>query len=182
MREWLDLFWAFFCIGGLTFGGGYAMLPMLEREISERRGWATREQVLDYYAVGQCLPGVIAVNVATLIGARRKGARGAAVAACGVVAPSLLVILLIAGFLESVWHLPVVSHAFGGIRAAVCALILSSTLRLLKTGVVDLLTACLFLIALVAVAGFSLTPVAVVAAAGAVGVLARRAASFREGR
>lgn len=78
MNIWFDLYWTFFCIGGLTFGGGYAMLPMLEREIVERHHWSTSEELLDYYAVGQCTPGIIAVNVATIIGYQQKGLRGAA--------------------------------------------------------------------------------------------------------
>lgn len=182
MREWLDIFWAFFCVGGLTFGGGYAMLPMLEREIVERRGWATQQEVIDYFAVGQCMPGIIAANVATMIGYRRKGVAGAAVSALGVVTPSIIVILLIAGFLESLWHLPIVSHAFVGIRAAVCVLILSSTLRLVKTSVIDVLTVCLFVGALIAITFFSVTPIAVIAVAGAAGFLSDRLSRGKEAR
>ena len=102
MNIWFDLYWTFFCIGGLTFGGGYAMLPMLEREIVERHHWSTSEELLDYYAVGQCTPGIIAVNVATIIGYQQKGLRGAALSTFGVVSPSLIIILIIAGLLKNI--------------------------------------------------------------------------------
>ena len=100
MKEYLDLFLTFARIGGLTFGGGYAMLPFLEREIIEKRGWATQEELTDYYAISQCTPGIIAINVATFIGNKNKGALGALIATLGVVFPSLIIISIIAVFLQ----------------------------------------------------------------------------------
>ena len=90
LRELLDLFLNFVRIGGLTFGGGYAMLPMLQREVVENKGWATEEELADYYAIGQCTPGVIAVNTATFIGNKRHGILGGIAATAGVIFPSLV--------------------------------------------------------------------------------------------
>lgn len=148
MNIWFDLYWTFFCIGGLTFGGGYAMLPMLEREIVERHHWSTSEELLDYYAVGQCTPGIIAVNVATIIGYQQKGLRGAALSTFGVVSPSLIIILIIAGLLKNISQFEVVGHAFGGIRVAVCVLILAAVFKLMKTSIKDKLGVVLFAAAL----------------------------------
>ena len=101
MKILWDMFFAFARIGGLTFGGGYAMLPMLQREVVERRGWATEEELADYYAIGQCTPGVIAVNTATFIGYRQAGVIGGIFATLGVVFPSLVIITVIAAFLTN---------------------------------------------------------------------------------
>ena len=97
MKELWSMFFAFARIGGLTFGGGYAMLPMLQREVVEKRGWATEEELMDYYAIGQCTPGVIAVNTATFIGQKYRGDLGGIVCTLGVVFPSLIIISLLAG-------------------------------------------------------------------------------------
>ena len=126
MNELRDLLISFMLIGSMTFGGGYAMLPMLTREIVEKHHWATQEELLDYFAIGQCTPGVIAVNTATFIGYRRKGALGAAVATLGVVLPSFLIIVIIATFLNNFMDIVWIQHAFAGIRIAVCALIAST--------------------------------------------------------
>ena len=101
MKEYLDLFLTFARIGGLTFGGGYAMLPMLQQEVVDRRGWATNEELMDYYAIGQCTPGVIAVNTATFVGNKTKGTLGGIFATLGVVFPSLVIITIIAAFIRN---------------------------------------------------------------------------------
>lgn len=136
MRELFDLFKTFCRIGGLTFGGGYAMLPMLQKEVVDEKHWATGEELLDYYAVGQATPGIIAVNTATFIGYKVRGIAGAFFATFGVVFPSLIIIILIASFLQSFASIEVVQHAFAGIRVAVCALILSTIIGLYKKSVV----------------------------------------------
>ena len=118
MKELMNLFWSFCRIGGLTFGGGYAMLPMLQKEVVETHKWATEQELLDYYAVGQATPGVIAVNTATFIGYKEKGILGAIFATSGVVFPSLAIIMSIAGFIDSFSDLNIVQHAFSGIRVA----------------------------------------------------------------
>ena len=97
MKELFDLFWTFARIGVVTFGGGYAMLPILQREVVETKGWATEEELMDYFAIGQCTPGVIAVNTATFVGQKNKGIFGGIVATLGVVFPSLVIISILAG-------------------------------------------------------------------------------------
>ena len=126
MNPYLDLFLTFAQIGVCTFGGGYAMLPILQREVVEKRGWATEDELMDYYAIGQCTPGVIAVNTSTFIGYRLRGVPGAITATAGMVFPSLVIITIIAAFIQQFAHLAVVQHAFAGIRIAVCALVLQS--------------------------------------------------------
>ena len=135
MKEYWTLFWTFCRIGGLTFGGGYAMLPMLEKEVVERHHWTTQEQLLDYFAIGQCTPGIIAVNTATFIGYNRRGVLGAVIATLGVVFPSFIIISLISAVLNNFAHIAMVQHAFSGIRVAVCGLILQAVIKLLKSSV-----------------------------------------------
>ncbi len=135
MKELVKLFTAFFRIGLFTFGGGFSMLPMLQREVVEHYGWATEEELLDYFAIGQCTPGIIAVNTATLVGAKQRGTLGALFATLGVITPSIIIILIIAAVLERFLHLPAVAHAFGGIRVAVAALIVSAVIRLFRANV-----------------------------------------------
>ncbi len=133
MNEYLQLFLVFAQVGACTFGGGYAMLPVLQREVVEKRGWCTAEELTDYFAIGQCTPGVIAVNAATFIGSKRRGVPGGVVATLGMVFPSVVIITLIAAFLQNFAHIPAVGHAFGGVRAAVVALIATAVLKVGKT-------------------------------------------------
>ena len=144
MKELIELFLAFARIGGLTFGGGYAMLPMLQREAVEKKGWVTEEELMDYYAVGQCIPGVIAVNTAVFIGTKAKGLAGAIAASLGVISPSIVIIVAIAAFIQSFSELPIVQNAFAGIRVGVCVLILSAVLKLFKKAIIDKFTFGLF--------------------------------------
>lgn len=148
MNPYLDLFLTFAKVGVCTFGGGYAMLPILQREVVEKKGWATEEDLADYYAVGQCTPGIIAVNTATFVGCKLKGALGGIVATLGVVFPSMVIITIIAAFLQQFAEIEWVAHAFAGVRAGVCALILSSILKLRKTTLVDAPTIIVFIGAL----------------------------------
>ena len=192
MNLYLDLFFTFAKIGVCTFGGGYAMLPILQREIVEKRGWATDGELTDYFAIGQCTPGVIAVNTATFVGQKLKGIPGGIAATLGLVFPSIVIIMVIAAFLQSFADLPVVVHAFAGVRACVCALILSSVLKLRKNALVDKPTVIIFAIVLVlAVIGnfvafdagtlwgrvlnFLLSPVVLVVASGVAGLCIRGA-------
>ena len=191
MNIYFDLFWTFAKIGVCTFGGGYAMLPALQREVVEKRAWATEEELTDYFAIGQCTPGVIAVNTATFVGQKQKGAAGGVLATLGVVFPSIVIIMVIAAFLQNFAHLPAVVHAFNGVRACVCALILSSVLKLRRTTIVDKATLVIFLAALAlavtgvfvtvsdtaagAVLGFFTSPIVVVVAAGVAGLCVRAA-------
>ena len=148
MNLYFDLFLTFAKVGVCTFGGGYAMLPILQREVVEKKGWATEADLADYYAVGQCTPGIIAVNTATFVGSKSKGILGGIVATLGVVFPSVVIITIIAAFLQQFAQIQWVAHAFAGVRAGVCALILSSILKLRKTTLIDVPTILVFLFAL----------------------------------
>ena len=173
MKELFDLFWTFCKIGALTFGGGYAMLPLIQREIVENKKWSTEREILDYYAVGQCTPGVIAVNTATFIGFKLKGIIGGIVATLGVVFPSLIIILIIASFLQSFADLSIVQSAFAGIRVAVVALIITTVIKLLKSSIKDYLGVIIAIIAFIISAFIGLSPVYVVIAAGLTGFISK---------
>ena len=170
MKELWELFWTFAKMGAVTFGGGYAMLPILQREVAEKRDWATEEELMDYYAIGQCTPGVIAVNTATFIGMKYSGLVGAVAATLGVVFPSLVIISLLAGVIEAFSHLVWVQNAFGGIRICVCVLIANAVVKLYKKAVVDKVTLAIFLI--VALGGYflDLSPVVFVIASAVAGI------------
>ena len=170
----LDLFLAFARVGVMTFGGGYAMIPILEREIVDRHGWATEEELMDYYAVGQCTPGVIAVNTATFIGYKTAGTLGGIVATLGVVFPSIVIITLIAGILTNFADVPAVKSAFAGIRVCVCVLIFNAVLKLWKKAVVDKWTLVLFLAVFLLSVFFSVSPVIFVVVCAAAGILLTR--------
>ena len=170
MNKLLDLFLTFARIGGLTFGGGYAMLPMLQKEVVEKRGWASEEELMDYYAIGQCTPGVIAVNTATFIGYKTHGILGGIAATAGMITPSLIIITIIAAFIQQFAHLAVVQHAFAGIRIAVCALVLQSVWKMAKKGVVDVPTSVILLVTFAAVAFFGVSPVVMVIVAAIAGI------------
>ena len=146
MKKLWQLFLAFARVGVMTFGGGYAMIPILEREIVDRRGWASGEELMDYYAVGQCTPGVIAVNTATFIGYKVAGPLGGIAATLGVVFPSLVIITVIAGVLTHFADIPAVKSAFSAIRVCVCVLIFNAVLKLWKGAVKDKAALCLFLL------------------------------------
>ena len=179
MNLYLDLFCTFAKVGVCTFGGGYAMLPILQREVVERKGWTTEEELMDYYAVGQCTPGVIAVNTATFVGYKLKGTFAGVVATLGVVFPSVVIIGLIAAFLQNFAHITWVAHAFAGVRACVCALILSSVIKLVKAAVVDWPSGIIFAIVLILSAFLGLSPVLLVLLAGVAGLAVRRIRGWR---
>lgn len=145
MNLLLELYWTFVKIGCVTFGGGYAMLPILERELVDKRHWTTMDDLRDYFSIGQCTPGIIALNVSTFIGEKRGGVKGALVATVGFLTGPIIIILIIAMFLQNFATLPVVQHAFAGIRVCVCVLILQAVLRLWKKSVVDPFTLGLYI-------------------------------------
>ena len=171
MNQLLDLFLTFARIGGLTFGGGYAMLPILQREVVEKRHWATEEELMDYYAIGQCTPGIIAVNTATFVGQGLAGSIGGIVATLGVVFPSLIIITVIAAFIQNFAHLAIVQNAFAGIRVCVCVLIFNAVVKLFKGSVKDWAAGLIFLAVLAAALLTDLSPVIFVAAAAALGIV-----------
>ena len=158
-----SLFITFAKVGVMTFGGGYAMLPILEREVVTNHGWATSEEMLDYYAIGQCTPGVIAVNVATFIGNRKRGIPGGIVATLGVIFPSLLIILSLASVLQLFQDNVYVQKAFGGIRIAVCALIASTVIKLAKKTIRSIIAAIITIATLCLELFLGVSPVIIVA-------------------
>ena len=164
MRELLELYLVFLRIGAVNFGGGYAMLPFLEEELVKRRGWVTTEDLMDYFAIGQCTPGVIALNVSTFIGHKRKGVPGALCATIGFLSIPIIIILVIAAFLKNFADYAPVQHAFAGIRVCVCVLIVEAVLRLWKKAIIDKKTLCLYIIVFALTAFGKLLPVAIPAA------------------
>lgn len=174
MKKLPDLFLAFARVGVLTFGGGYAMIPMLEREIVDRHGWASSEELMDYYAVGQCTPGIIAVNTATFVGYSVAGVPGGIVATLGVVFPSLIIITLIAGILTNFADIPAVRSAFAGIRVCVCVLIFNAVVKLWKKAVPDKAAPVLCLAVFLLSMFLDVSPVVFVLLCAAAGILLTR--------
>lgn len=171
MKLLSTLFISFFKIGAFTFGGGLAMLPMLKREIVVTHNWVTEEEILDMYAIGQCTPGIIAVNTATFVGYKKAGFIGGVMATLGMIAPSILIICLIASILKNFIDLPLVQHALAGIRIVVCALMIQTVISMAQKGIKDALGAFLFLAALL-LACFSPVPLAIIILCSAgVGIL-----------
>ena len=165
------MFLVFAKIGVMTFGGGYAMLPILQRELVEKRDWVTEEELMDYIAIGQCTPGIIAVNTATFIGQKRRGNIGGIAATLGVVFPSLVIISILAGFIAGFAHIPWVQNAFAGIQVCVCVLIINGTMKLLKKAVIDKPTAAIFAAVLLGSSVLDLSPVVFVVVSAVLGIL-----------
>ena len=179
MNPYLDLYLTFARIGVCTFGGGYAMLPILQREVVENKGWATDEELTDYFAIGQCTPGVIAVNTATFIGQKRRGILGGIAATLGVVFPSLVIIAALAGVITTFSHLTWVQHAFAGIRVCVCVLIFNAVLKLWKGAVKDVWGLVIFLVILALSVFTKLSPIIYVLAAAVAGLLIKNLGAKR---
>ena len=158
MNEYLELFLTFAKMGVMTFGGGMAMLPILQREVVEDRHWATEEELVDYYAIGQCTPGIIAVNTATFVGQKRKGALGGIVATLGMVFPSLVIISILAGLITNFSSVTWVQDAFAGIQVCVCVLIFNAVVKLLKKSVIDKRTSVIFLLVMIGSTLLNLSP------------------------
>jgi chromate transporter len=171
MKGYFELFFVFFKVGCTTFGGGYAILPVIERELIRQKGWITMEEALDYYTIGQLTPGVIAVNVTTFIGYKQKGVMGGIIATLGFICPSLVLITLIALFLQNFAEIPLVKHAFGGIRIAVGALVAHTVIRLIRGFHRDIRALVIFIAVLGCSAVLSASPVLLILAAGAGGFL-----------
>ncbi|MBQ1186535.1 MAG: chromate transporter [Clostridia bacterium] len=174
MKELLTLFGLFFKIGIMTFGGGYAMLPMLERELVTKRNFVTMEEIMDYFAVGQCTPGIIAVNTATFIGFKRKGILGGIFATIGVVTPSIIIITALASVLKLIAGNEIAESAFRGISVAVCALVIQAILKLIKSGIKNAFTFGIALAAFVAMFLLDASPIIVTIVCAVVGVIAKR--------
>jgi len=182
MKVLFDLFITFAKMGAVTFGGGYAMLPILQREVVEKRKWATDEEIMDYYAIGQCTPGIIAVNTATFVGEKVKGIAGGIAATLGVVFPSLIIISALAGVIEAFSHLVWVQNAFGGIRVCVCVLILDAVVKLYKKAVVDKITLLMFIVVALGSYFTNLSPVIFVILSAVIGITLKTLAQRKGGK
>lgn len=174
MKILFDLYITFLRIGAFTFGGGYAMLPLLEREIVDNKNWATKEEILDYYAIGQATPGIIAVNTSTFCGYKMAGNMGGIVASLGFITPSILIITVIANFLTAFSHIVYIQYAFAGIRVAVCALVLNTVINLAQKNANTKIKFLVFLLTFIAIAFLSISPVLMVIIVGVFGILIGR--------
>ena len=183
MKEYLDIFFTFFRMGCMTFGGGYAMIPIVERELIKKKGWIPIEEVMDYYTVGQIIPGIIAVNLSTFVGYKRKGTLGGILAPIGFILPGVTIILALAIFISNFADIPVVQHAFAGIRIAVGALILDTVIKLAKGALKDAKAIVIFIIVfslsvipagLVPIPAFLKSPVFLVPVSGLAGYIIYR--------
>ena len=171
MNIYFDLFLTFARVGVCTFGGGYAMLPILQREVVEKKGWATEEELTDYFAIGQCTPGIIAVNTATFVGFKLRRHLGGIMATLGLVFPSIVIITVIAASLANFADIPLVQHALAGINAAVVALIASSVLKLAKSTIKGVAGGVLFAAVLALAFLWKVSPAILVVGAGVLGLL-----------
>ena len=165
MKDFILLFISFFKIGILTFGGGLAMLPMLKLEVVEKNKWADEEELMNYYAIGQCTPGIIAVNTATFIGYKQKGVLGALVSTVGIITPSVIIITVIAAFIRNFMDYEIVQNMLLGVRIAVAALVTSAVIDLIRKGVKDFAGIIIFALSFLVSACFGVSPVIIVAAA-----------------
>ena len=179
LKDLWELFYTFAKVGVMTFGGGMAMLPILQREVVENKGWATDEELVDYFAIGQCTPGIIAVNTATFVGQKQRGVVGGIVATLGIVFPSLIIITALAGVINSFSHLDWVQHAFAGIRVCVCVLIFNAVLKLWKGAVKDVWGLVIFLVILALSVFTKLSPIIYVLAAAVAGLLIKNLGAKR---
>ncbi|NVF12145.1 chromate transporter [Anaerococcus sp. AGMB00486] len=171
MKILLDLYKTFFKIGIFTFGGGYAMLPLLQRELVDKKGWITEDEMLDYYAIGQTTPGIIAVNTSTFCGYKKAGKLGGIIASLGFVSPSIIIIIIIANFLENFSHLAVINHAFAGIRIAVSALVLNTVINMVKKTCDRKLKYLIFFLTFISIGVFSISPIIIVISVGVLGII-----------
>jgi len=175
LKELLEIFLAFFRVGATTFGGGYAMIPILQREVVEKKKWVTAEEVIDFYAVCQCIPGILMVNTALFIGHKKKGPAGGVAAALGAVMPSLIIITAIAAFLSAFADIQAVKNAFAGIRACVFVLVLNAVVTMWKKAVIDWKTFLLFAVVFGAMVIWeNISPIPFIIASAVGGILIRK--------
>jgi len=168
-NEYLELLWIFLKIGLSTFGGGYAMVPVLEKELIQKKGWITMDEVIDYYTIAQITPGIIAINMATFIGYKRKGFPGAVIATISFAVPGVTFMALISLFISGFAEHAVVQHAFAGIRVAVGAIIVDTIIKLIKGFYKNVKSVVICIIAFALVIFLGTSPVYVVLGAGLLG-------------
>lgn len=168
---YLDLFKVFFKIGAFTFGGGYAMLPLIEEEIVEHKNWVKKEEIYDFFAVSQSFPGAIAINTSTLVGYKVAGRKGAIAATLGVILPSFLIITIIATFFSKIADLSVVKAIFSGINGAVIVLILLAARKMLKIALHDALSVLLVITTVVIILFTDISPIFLIIGGALIGLL-----------
>ena len=173
LMRYVQLFTAFFKIGLFTFGGGMSMLPMLQRELVESKQWLTEEEILNYFAIGQCTPGIIAVNVATFCGYKRAGLSGAIVSTIGIVCPSWIVITLIAGSISRFSDIVWIQRAMKGVYVVVAALLARAVFTFGKKIITDFVTAGIAVGAFLAMSVWNISGILIVLAAGIIGFCAQ---------
>lgn len=171
MKKLLKIFFIFFKIGSFTFGGGYAMLPIIKRELVDNLQWITEEDIYNYYAIGQSTPGIIAVNTATMTGYSLKGVKGALAATSGFIMPSLIIITLIATFFKRFQQIEVFQQAFAAIQIAVVALIIDIVIKMWQKSDKTKLSFLIFLSSFLLLVIFDLSPVYVILGSAAAGIL-----------
>ena len=167
----LELFFAFFRTGIFTFGGGLAMMPMLQKELIEKKHWLSEEDLIDYYAIGQSTPGIIAVNVATFVGYRQAGVFGAIIATLGIISPSIIIITILAGTINSISEYPRVQAALKGINVAVAALLTTVIIKFAKKTIKNVWNVLYMLLAFVCIFWFKVPSFIIIVAAILLGCL-----------
>ena len=168
---YIDSFKTFFKIGLFTFGGGYAMIPMIESEVVDKKKWVEKEEFLDMIAIAQSCPGVFAINASIFIGYKLRKTRGAICTSLGTALPSFLIILLIAMFFHSFMDVPWVAAMFRGIRPAVVALIAVPTFNLAKSAKISLANCWIPIVSALLIWGIGVNPIYIIIAAGIGGYL-----------
>jgi len=189
VKEYLDLFLVFLKLGCITFGGGYAMVPVVDRELIKKRGWVNMDEVMDYYTIAQITPGIIAINLSTFVGYKQKGVLGGILATVGFIIPGISIIVIAALFIRNLADIPAVQHAFTGIRIAVGALILNTVINLVKGVFKDFKAPVIYIVVFLLsvlpagiIPGFLKSPVLLVIVSGLVGILIYRQKKPGEGR
>ena len=156
IKNLFNLYFSFAKIGTFTIGGGLAMMPMMQAELIEKRKWITDEELIDYYAVGQSTPGIVAVNVATFVGYKQMGIIGGIFATLGMVTPSLVIIMVLAGIINSINDFPIIQKALKGINVAVAALLTSTIINFMKKTIKKFTNAIFMMISFLLVFVFKL--------------------------
>lgn len=169
--QFIDIFFAFVKIGAFTIGGGLAMMPMMQKELIQKRNWITDEELIDYYAVGQSTPGIVAINVSTFVGYKRLGVLGGIVATIGMVTPSLIIIMLLATLINNISDYPYVQKALKGINVAVAALLTSVILNFSKKTIKNVWNAVFMVIGFILVFVFKIPSVWIILSAIIVGIV-----------
>lgn len=171
LKQFLELYFAFVKIGAFTFGGGLAMMPIMQRELIEKRGWVSEEELIDYFAIGQSTPGIIAVNVATFVGYKKLGWLGGIIGTLGVVTPSWVIIMLLAGAISSVDKYPLAQRALRGINVAVAALLTSVIVKFTKNTINNFWNALFMLLAFALIYFFKVQSVWIILSSLIIGCL-----------